>query len=239
MREWAGKRYWLVGASDGLGAALAHRMSRAGVQLVLSARSEGKLTALANALPGPAEVRPVDVTTPMAAPEGIDGMVYLAGAYWPMAATEWDSDRAATMVDVNLTGAIRTIGACLPAMVDQGAGHIVLTGSLSAYRGLPGAVGYGASKAGLFSLAETIDLDLCGTGVEVQVIHPGFIRSNLTDKNTFNMPQIMEPDTAALEMFEQMTAGGFKSAFPAPFSFFMRSTQLWPNWLYRWMFGRQ
>ena len=56
MSDWAGKRYWLVGASEGLGEALAHKMSAAGVHLILSARNEDKLNALAAALPGRAEV---------------------------------------------------------------------------------------------------------------------------------------------------------------------------------------
>lgn len=239
MRDWNGKRYWLVGASDGLGAALARQLSRVGAEVILSARSADKLRALAAELPGKAQVRPMDVTQPVTAPEGIDGMIYLAGAYWPTAATAWDTERVETMFDINLLGANRCIGAVLPEMLARGAGHIYLTGSLSAYRGLPKAVGYSASKAGLFSLAETMALDLRGTGVDVQIGHPGFIKTQLTDKNDFDMVQIMQPDTAARHMFDHMNDGTFKRAFPHPFAAFMRSTQLWPHWLFQRMFGRK
>lgn len=239
MREWTGKRYWLVGASEGLGAALARQLSRVGAELILSARSTDKLRALADELPGRVELWPMDVTAPVTAPERVDGLVYLAGAYWPMAATDWDVDKVQAMLDINLGGANRCIGAVLPGMVARGAGHIYLTGSLSAYRGLPQAVGYSASKAGLFALAETMALDLRGTGVEVQIGHPGFIKTQLTDKNEFDMIQMMQPRDAALHLFDHMNGGGFKTAFPHPFAALMRSTQLWPQWLFQRVFGRK
>ena len=74
------------------------------------------------------------------------------------------------------------------------AGHIVLTGSLSGFADCPAPSGYSASKAGLYSLAESIDGDLKDTDVEVQLLNPGFIKTRLTDKNDFKMPAIMEPE---------------------------------------------
>ena len=58
-----------------------------------------------------------------------------------------------------------------------------------AFRGLPGAIGYSTSKAGIFSLAEGMHIDLHDTGVKVQLVNPGFIRTRLTDKNDFHMPR--------------------------------------------------
>ncbi|MFP4328697.1 MAG: SDR family NAD(P)-dependent oxidoreductase [Paracoccaceae bacterium] len=243
MRDWTGKRYWLIGASEGLGEALAHRMSRAGVELILSARNAEKLGELTEALPGRARAVPVDVTDRDALHRAaeqigeIDGMVFLAGAYWPMKSQEWKPEQAETMADVNFTGALRALGAVVPAMVARDHGHIVLTGSLSGFRGLPGAVGYGASKAGVMSLAETMHADLRKTGVEVQLVNPGFIRTRLTDKNDFRMPFIMEPDAAAREVFEHMTSGGFKRNFPTVFSWVFRLSQFLPDWLYYRLFA--
>ncbi|MEM9318601.1 MAG: SDR family NAD(P)-dependent oxidoreductase [Pseudomonadota bacterium] len=243
MREWSGKRYWLVGASEGLGRAVAERLSRMGVDLILSARSEDRLAELAASLPGRAQVVPVDVSDAASVAHAaemagdIDGFVYLAGLYWPMQSTQWDTEKALTMIDVNFTGAVRCLGHVIPAMTEGGAGHIVLTGSLSAYRGLPGAVGYSASKAATASLADTLDLDLKDTGVEVQIIHPGYIRTRLTNKNDFTMPQIMEPDDAATAFVDAMAAGGFHAAFPAPFAWFFRAAPFMPVWLFRRLLG--
>ena len=238
MRDWAGKTYWLIGASEGLGRALAEIMSDAGADLILSARSEERLQDVSGGLSRPAWIVPVDVSDTenvraAAASIGpVDGVVFLAGVYWPMAATEWNADDAETMVDVNLMGAMRVLGATVPDMVQRNAGHIVLTGSLSGFRGLPGAIGYSASKAGIMSLAETMKSDLKRTGVDVQVVNPGFIRTRLTDKNTFNMPFIMSPEDAARVMFDHMNSRKFKRSFPTLFSWFFRASQLMPDWLY-------
>lgn len=238
MRDWAGKTYWLIGASEGLGRALAKIMADEGVDLILSARSESRLQEVADELSRPARIVGVDVSDSesvraAAASIGpIDGVVFLAGVYWPMAATEWNADDAETMMDVNLMGAMRVLGATVPDMVQRNAGHIVLTGSLSGFRGLPGAIGYSASKAGIMSLAETMKCDLKSTSVEVQLVNPGFIRTRLTDKNNFSMPFIMSPEDAARVMFEHMNSHKFKRSFPTLFSWLFRASQLMPDWLY-------
>ena len=145
MRSLSGKRYWLVGASEGLGAALAQRMSAAGAYVILSARSEARLKVVASELSGPCRCEAIDVTdigSVRAAAKRIgpvDGVVYLAAAYWPMPATDWQADHATTMADVNFTGALRVLGTVVPDMVARDAGHIVITGSLGGFRGLPGA----------------------------------------------------------------------------------------------------
>lgn len=243
MSEWAGKRYWLVGASEGLGAALAHKMSAAGVHLVLSARNEDKLNALAASLPGKCDVVPVDVSdmdSVRAAAEAagdIDGVVQIAGVYWPFGAKAWDADQAIAMADINYTGAMRLMGVVVPKFVERDAGHIVLTGSLSGFRGLPGAAAYTSSKAGVMTLAESLYADLRKTNVRVQLINPGFVKTRLTDKNDFNMPFIMEPDAAAREFFEHMNTDAFKRSFPTVFSWVFRGSQFLPDWLYYRLFA--
>lgn len=243
MRDWRGKRYWLVGASEGLGRALAQRLSAAGAEVILSARSAGRLEELAAELPGPARVVTVDVSdrasVEAAAAEAgeIDGVVYLAGVYWPMKSQEWDAEKAEAMADINFTGCVRTLGAVLPKMVARGRGHVVLTGSLSGFRGLPGAVGYGASKAAVMSLAETMHADLRGSGIEVQVANPGFIKTRLTDKNDFKMPFLMTPEEAAGAMFALMDGKAFKKNFPWGFGAVFRLSQFLPDWAYYRLFG--
>ncbi|MGV6848644.1 MAG: SDR family NAD(P)-dependent oxidoreductase [Marinibacterium sp.] len=238
MSDWSGKRYWLVGASAGLGAALAHRMSAAGADLVLSARDEAALTALAADLPGPATIVPCDVTDDAAvraaaAQAGdIDGMVYLAGVYWPMRAQDWDGPRAVAMADVNFTGLVRVLGETVPAMVDRDRGHIVIVGSLSGFRGLPGAIGYAASKAATMAMAECLQADLRRNGIRIQLVNPGFIRTRLTDRNNFSMPFILEPDEAAARILRHMAGRRFALSFPAPFAGLFRLARCLPDAVY-------
>ena len=243
MRQLAGKRYWLVGASEGLGRALAQKLSQAGCELVLSARNEAPLQDLADSLPGPAQVLACDVSDrasveAAAAQAGeIDGLVYLAGVYWPFAASDWNADQAEAMFDVNLTGAARVLGQVVSAMVARGAGHIVITGSLSGYRGLPGSIGYSSSKAGLMHLAESMHADLRGSGVDVQLANPGFIKTRLTDKNRFHMPFLMTPEQAAEEMIKLMRSARFQRAFPRLFSWLFRGSNFLPDWAYYRLFA--
>ncbi len=238
MRQWQGKRYWIVGASAGLGRAVALEVSKMGAEVILSARDEEALTALADECPGKAQVVVMDVADPASvaaaakAVGDVDGMVYLAGVYWSFGSAEWNADQTTTMFDINLTGAARVLGHIVPAMVERDAGHIVFTGSLSGFRGLPKAIGYGASKAGLMSLAESMYADLRLTGVDVQLINPGFVRTRLTDKNDYKMPFIMEPEQAAREYVEHMNTDGFAKNYPTLFSTAVRFTQFLPDWLY-------
>lgn len=243
MREWKGKRYWLVGASDGLGAALARRMSEAGAHVIVSARSEDKLRTVVDSLENDGSLQVVDVSddaSVTAAAETIgqlDGVVYLAGVYWPFGAQEWNAEQATVMADINFTGLVRVMGRVVPQFVTRDAGHVVITGSLSGFRGLPGSIGYTASKAATMSLAECMYADLRGTGVDVQVSNPGFIKTQLTDKNDFKMPFIMTPEEAAEEMFKQMNSTRFKASFPKLFSYVFRGSQFLPDWLYYRIFS--
>jgi len=242
MRDFAGKRYWLVGASEGLGLALARRLSAAGAERVLSARSAGPLETAVASLPGKATALPVDVgasdsVTAAAARLGhLDGVVFLAGVYTPMRAQDWDAEAAEAMANVNFTGCLRAVGAVLPGMVARGTGHVVITGSLSGFRGLPGAIGYAASKAGTMVLAESLYADLRRTGIAVQLANPGFIRTRLTDKNDFAMPFIMAPEAAAAIMFRHMQSRRFKISFPTLFSLLFRGGNFLPDALYYAMF---
>ena len=237
MRKVRGKRYWLVGASEGLGRALALTMAKAGAEVIVSARSQDRLDELVTEM-GSGTAVACDVTDQASVDAAvaqigeIDGIVYLAGVYWPMSAAEWDAEKATQMVEINMMGAFRTVGAVVPQMTARDSGHIVITGSLSGFRGLPRTVGYGASKAAVMYLAEGMYADLKDTGIDVQVVNPGFIKTRLTDKNDFKMPFIMEPEEAAEDFFNHMKLGGFKRSFPTVFSWLFRVSQFWPDWLY-------
>jgi NADP-dependent 3-hydroxy acid dehydrogenase YdfG len=243
MKNWQGKRYWVVGASEGLGREVAFCLSRAGAEVIVSARSQDRLQDLVAQLPGKASYIAVDVADRAAVEAAaaslgaLDGVIYLAGVYWPMKAQDWDNEKADMMGEVNFLGASRVVGAVVKGMLARDAGHIVLVGSLSGFRGLPGAIGYCASKAGMMSLAESIYADLRKTPVQVQLINPGFIETRLTAKNDFTMPFIMSAPDAAREVFDHMNTNTFKKSFPMVFSWVFRLSQFMPDWMYYRLFG--
>lgn len=223
MPDLQGKTYWLVGASEGFGRAIAAALRNAGAGLVLSARSADKLRAMADDL-GQSRAVPMDVTdmnsvrAGVAAAGDVDGIIWCVGYYDPMTAQEWDAAGAVAMVDTNLSGAMRLFGETVPAMAQRGHGHIVIIGSVAGYRGLPGAIGYGAAKGALQHLAEDMYIDLKGSGMRVQLANPGFIRTRLSDKNDFDMPQLMEPEQAAAHVIKLMQSRRFRRDFPHPFA---------------------
>ena len=243
MRSFGGKRYWLVGASEGLGKALAKQLSDEGAHVILSSRSKDRLCEISNYLQGSSSVVDVDVADESSVRLAVqkvgtlDGIVLLAGLYWPMRATEWQQEQVVQMADVNFTGFLRVLGMVVPEMVERDDGHIVITGSLAGFRGLSGAIGYGASKAAVMSLAESMYADLKNTGVDIQLVNPGFIRTRLTDKNNFSMPFIMEPEEAATRMLAHMRSDKFKLNFPTGFSWIFRLSQFMPDWLYYRLFS--
>ncbi|WP_235815724.1 SDR family NAD(P)-dependent oxidoreductase [Cypionkella psychrotolerans] len=240
--HFAGKRYWLVGASEGLGLALAQALAAEGAKVILSARDPARLAEACGKVPRASAVvvdvaDAVSISAAVAQVGVLDGVVFLAGVYWPMTAHGVDAAQLEAMCDVNFTGCARVVGAVLPAMVARGAGHLVITGSLSGFRGLPGALGYAASKAGVMALAESLYADLRGSGVKVQLGNPGFIRTRLTAKNEFSMPFLMEPEQAAAEMLALMKSRWFKASFPTVFSLLFRGSQFLPDWLYYRVFA--
>ena len=244
MSRLGGKTYWIVGASAGIGRAVSMEMSRKGAKLILSARSEDDLNDLSRECSGSTRVVPVDIADDTSVAEAaekvgeIDGLVFLAGVYWPMKTQEWDAEQAVKMADINFTGCVRVLGHVVPKMVARDRGHIVLTGSLAGFRGLPGSIGYGASKAAVMNLAEAMAIDLKGTGVEVQLVNPGFVKTRLTDKNDFKMPFIMEPEAAAREIVEHMHDDAFAKSFPRAFASMFKAGRALPNWAWNRLASR-
>jgi short-subunit dehydrogenase len=245
-----GKHYWLIGASEGIGRALAILLAKQGVRLTLSARNEARLTTLRTELNGDGHrILPCDVTDSRAFAQAwqnlrdngqsLDGVIYNAGAYEPMAADALDVTAMATILAVNYSGMVNVLGHIIPAFVAQKKGHIVLVGSIAGYRGLPNAMGYGASKAAVNHLAENLRCDLACYGIHVQLVCPGFVRTRLTDKNTFTMPGILTPEKAAEHIVNGMKSPRFEIAFPALFAFAFKLLKILPAPLYFFLVGRR
>ncbi|WP_102222824.1 SDR family NAD(P)-dependent oxidoreductase [Acidimangrovimonas sediminis] len=234
-----GERWWILGASAGLGEAVARALAAEGAELVLSARGRDKLDRLAADLPA-ARALPLDVTdaeaVTAALPEAFDGLIYSVGFYEPMKATAWDTATAVKITEANYIGLLNVLGAALPAMRARGRGRIVLIGSVAGFRGLPGAIGYGASKAAVIHLAENLRADLKGTGIRVQLLNPGFIDTQLTRKNDFRMPMLMTPEKAASHVVKALKTDRFSTSFPAPFSTLFELGRLLPIALFQRLF---
>jgi NAD(P)-dependent dehydrogenase (short-subunit alcohol dehydrogenase family) len=238
ITDWRGKRVWLVGASSGIGAALAKLLAERGARLALSARHGEKLKALGIA---DALIQPCDATDNaslatareqlLAAWSGVDLVVYLAGDYVPMRADDFDLAVAERVIAINFTGALRLTGAVLPDLVTGGG--IAFVASVAGYRGLPKALAYGPGKAALIHFAECLHLDLAPRSIGVWLINPGFVATRLTAKNDFSMPALLTPEQAAQATVDGFAAGGFEIHYPKRFTRFMKLLSLLP---YAWYF---
>jgi len=243
MSCFLGKKIWLVGASEGIGEEVAKSFAASTAQLCISARSQDKIQAIVNSLPGAGHVAlPLDVTVEESVRKvwkelssrwgGVDIVIYNAGVYDPLSAKDFDLAKTERMVDVNFLGALRVLDCVVPSMVARRSGHIVLVASVAAYRGLPRALGYGASKAALLHLAENMKIDLADCNIKVQVVSPGFVKTRLTDKNTFKMPFIITPELAAKRIIEGMASNRFDINFPKRFTYILKTMRILPYWLY-------
>ena len=237
ITDWQGKRVWLVGASSGIGAALAQELARRGARVALSARNAEKLHALniAEALILPCDA--TDVASLATARDqlllawwGVDLVIYLAGDYQPMRADDFDLARAEKIIEVNFLAAMRLTASVLPDL--KAGGGIAFVASVAGYRGLPNALAYGPGKAALIHFAEVLHLDLSPQNIGVWVINPGFVATQLTAQNDFTMPALMTPEAAASATVNGLKAGKFEIHFPKRFTLFMKFMALLPYRLY-------
>lgn len=232
--------FWLVGASSGIGRALALRLAAEGWQVAVTARRTEALEALAGEAAGPGRVVPFpgDVTDAAAMAElaaaveahlgPMDRVLFNQGDYEPMPLEAFDPALFERLMRVNYLGMVNGLAAVMPAMIRRGRGEILLTASLAGYRGLPRAAPYAASKAAVISLAESLQPELAQKGVRLRVINPGFVRTPLTDKNRFSMPFLMETDEAVEALLRGLKGRGFEIRFPRPFALIMQGLRLLP-----------
>ena len=238
ITDWRGRRVWLIGASAGIGAALARALAQRGARLALSARGMPALEALG--IPG-ALLLPCDSTEAASlagaraslveAWGGVDLVVYLAGNYVPMQAGSLDLATAEQVVEVNFNGALRLVATVLPDL--RTGGGVALVASVAGYRGLPKALAYGPGKAALIHLAECLYLELHGRGIGVWLVNPGFVATRLTAVNDFDMPALITPERAAADIVDGLASGAFEIHFPKRFTRLMKLLALLP---YRWYF---
>jgi NAD(P)-dependent dehydrogenase (short-subunit alcohol dehydrogenase family) len=242
IEDWAGRRVWVVGASDGIGAATARLLLEHGARVALSARRAARLERLCLGEPL-ALALPLDVGDPAQVARacerivgqwgGVDLVLLVAGAHAPMRADSFDLAAAKHLLDVNLRGVFHCLDAVLPLLLRQGAGGIGIVASVAGMGGLPKALAYGATKAALIHLSESLYLDLRPRGIDVYQINPGFVATALTAGNDFRMPALISPQEAAWAVLDGIEDGRFHIHFPRRLSNAMRLLRLLP---YRWYF---
>jgi short-subunit dehydrogenase len=162
----------------------------------------------------------------------LDLVLYCAGYYKELRATEFDLGQMLRHNQVNYVGALYLLSALLPHFLARKAGHISLVSSVAGYRGLPQSLGYGPTKAALINLAETLYVDLKDSNISVSLICPGFVETPLTAQNKFAMPGLIKPEKAAEEILRGWAKGEFEIHFPKRFTYFMKALALLPPRLY-------
>jgi NAD(P)-dependent dehydrogenase (short-subunit alcohol dehydrogenase family) len=249
---------WIAGASTGIGRALTLRLARAGWTVVASARRADLLQTLVDEA-GAGEAGggrilplPLDVTDRAALGAGRDRIeatlgtpalvVAAAGTYDPMGAEQFDAERYRATIELNLMGTVNLLDTVMPGMIRRGGGRIAVLASVAGYRGLPTAASYGASKAALINLCEALKPDLDRHGVRLNLVAPGFVRTPLTDQNSFAMPHLMEVEDAAEALYRGLRGKRFEITFPKRFTWQLKLLRLLPYALFfpiiRWTTGK-
>ena len=247
--SFANQRVWIIGASSGIGEACTQAFIKAGAKVALSSRRTEKLDAIAqSAKSGQSLVLPLDVTQQDQLSSayqsisdswgGLDLLLFVSGVYTPLRADNFDFGIAHKTIDANLLGPMRAVSLVLPNMLKAHAGHIAIVGSVAGYSGLPKALAYGPSKAGIINFCETLYYDLLPQGVSVHMISPGFVATEATAQNDFEMPALITAEEAAKEILAGIQAGEFDIHFPKRFSGFLKFLRILPYPLYFWIVRR-
>lgn len=238
MTSFQSQSVWIIGASSGIGLALAHELAERGAKLILSARNKQALDELNELLQGQHLVLPLDVTNPEAIHETIKDLrlktptlhrvIYLAGHYEPGAFKDSSITSIKQIIDVNLLGTLNLTHAVLPLLLKQGHGQIALCGSVAGYRGLPNSQPYSATKAALINFAESLQVELEPSNIDVRIINPGFVRTPMTAKNNFVMPMMIDADHAAIAIADGLEGSSFEIHFPKRLTWIMKLLQFLP-----------
>jgi short-subunit dehydrogenase len=243
--NWSQKVVFITGASSGIGSALAVELGHRGAMVGLLARRAeilGEIVREVEAAGGQALALPADVRDADAVRAAadrlrdkfgrVDVLVANAGVGVTTDAKELRAKDVANVMDINVVGAANSVMAVLPEMVKQGSGQLVVISSLAAYRGLPKSGAYCASKAAVSVFFESVRVDLRGSGVDVTIIHPGFIKTPLTAGREAQMPFLMELEDAVKKIIRAIEKQKKSYAFPWQLATIVRAAMLMPVPLY-------
>jgi len=236
---------WVTGASSGIGRALALDLAREGFSVFATARSEDDLNRLAGeaeSLKGTIIAAPGDVTNAESMAELVaridsegDGLalaVFNAGVYIPVHGETLTVEDFDKTFAVNLSGVVNGLVPAIERMKARGRGQLAIVSSVTGYGGLPTSAAYGATKAALINLAESLKFDLDKLGVRIQVICPGFVDTPATADNAFTMPALMQPGDAASRIASGLKSSSFEITFPRRFTYVLKALRFLPYGAY-------
>ncbi len=245
MRETTPNNILLTGASSGIGEGLARALTGRGDRVGLFARRADRLERLARELEeagGIALALPGDVREPRTISGAVeritatwgrlDMVIVNAGSILRKPIHQQTGEEIRDTLEINLLGAVTTIHACLPTLLEQGSGQVVGITSLAGIRGLPWAGSYSASKAGLSNYLEALRIDLAPRGIAVTDIRPGFVETAMTEESPIPTPQILSLDRAVGHILRAIDRRRSSVSFPFPLSWVVRAGRLLPDWLY-------
>jgi short-subunit dehydrogenase len=230
------KTVWITGGGSGIGKALALSFATDGWDVVISGRTKLRLEEV-QSLSSKIRVVACDITkkteiqAALKAIGQIDVAILNAGDYKPEPTNKISITSHMNIFGVNYFGTLQCIQAIMPEMKKKG-GSLAIVASLAGYRGLPNASAYGTSKAALIHLAESLRAELQNTRLKVQLINPGFVKSTLTEKNSFDMPFIMKAEDAAKKIRAGLESDKFEIAFPSPLVRRMKLLRMLPYSLF-------
>lgn len=243
---WKDKIVFLTGASSGIGEALAIEIAKQGAIIGLLARREDLLTKIAEKCEtagGKTRVFACDVVDAEAVKKAADALREEFGQIDILIANagiggnnretrELQPEAVKKVIEINLIGAVNSVAAVLPPMLERKSGHLVAVSSLAGFRGLPKSAAYSASKAGMTAFFESVRLDVQRQGVNVTIIQPGFIKTPLTSGRSNKMPFLMELEDSIPLFLKAIEKKKKFAAFPWQLAAIVRAGKVFPAWLY-------
>jgi NADP-dependent 3-hydroxy acid dehydrogenase YdfG len=241
------RHYFITGVSSGIGAALVAALSP-DANITGVARRQDRLDALSekhkNFHPVRADVTDAKamqaaVKTAIKSFGSIDVAILNAGIYTPQDGSKIDPAVFQQHMDINYMGVVNALAPIVADMTDKKQGHIAITSSVAGWRGLPKSAAYGPTKAALISLAESLYFDLAPKGIKLQVICPGFVESEATAINDFEMPDLLSSEQAATHIIHGLKRDDFIVDFPKSFTRKMKFLKYLPDHLFFKFVARQ
>lgn len=239
----------ISGASSGIGLALAQHYLQQGAVVAAFARRAELLQTLSEQFPHQVHCYPLDVRDAIAIQAAAHDFINRAGAPDIVIAnagvsrgtlTEHAEDIPAFqhVMDVNVMGMVKTFQPFIAPMREARKGRLVGIASVAGFRGLPGSEAYSASKAAAISYLESLRVELRDSGIKVVTLCPGYIKTPMTDVNTYAMPFILDADVAARRIARVIQRGSSFAVVPWQMGLVGRLLKLLPNWLYDWAFNK-